>query len=241
MNESVFQIFITDAGEPISNLLERSTNTVKKFSIVNNNSYQLFGNEEIRNLINKNFDPIVSEVYEALIPYAYKSDLARYCILYTRGGWYFDVGIEINSQVIVNSEIETIFFRDIQKNSQSSWSIANGVLYTKPQNKLFLIAIEMIINNYKKNYYGLTPLCPTGPTLFGRAVAMHGLTENNIFGDLINLTPLHKIKNTAFVLPNGAIFAWGKKAEGGDLRELGALGVNNYNDLWRDRKIYIQK
>lgn len=238
MSESVSQIFITDFEESIPNLLEKPTKTIRQFSKLNNNLYELYGNNRIRKFIKENFNSIVLETYDALIPYAFKSDLARYCILYKNGGWYFDIGIEINSEFILNNDVQSIFFRDIQKNSLSSWSVASGIIYSKPQNNLFLTAIEMIIDNYQKKYYGITPLCPTGPTLFGKAVAMHNLAEDNIFGDLMHLTPQHRIKNTAFILPNGIILAWGKKAEGGDLRALGAVGVNNYNDLWHDRKIY---
>ena len=234
----VSQIFITDSDESVPGPLEISSNTVKEFSKINNYSYQLFEKQKIKKLIRENFDPIVTETFDALIPYAYKSDLGRYCILYIKGGWYFDMGIEINSYFSIDNSINSIFFRDIQKNSQSSWSVSNGMIYSKPQNELFLTAIKMVVDNYRNKNYGITPLCPTGPTLFGRAIAIHGLTEKNIFGDLMHLTPQHNIKNTAFVLPNGIIVAWGKKAEGGDLSALGVVGANNYNELWQERKIY---
>ena len=44
----------------------------------------------------------------------------------------------------------------------------------------------------KNNYYGLTPLCPTGPTLWGKAIASIGIDQNVIIGDFMELTPTIK-------------------------------------------------
>ena len=96
----------------------------------------------------------------------------------------------------------------------------------------------MIISNCRDGYYGVTPLCPTGPTLLGEALAAHRANPRHLFGDFLELTPTYPQKNRAFVLDDGAIFAWGKRAEGGDLTALGIRGGNNYNDLWTARKIY---
>jgi hypothetical protein len=61
-----------------------------------------------------------------------------------------------------------------------------------------------------------------------------------IFGDAIELTPNHVNKNKALVLPDGTIFALKKPAMGGDLSALGATGVNNYNELWYKKDLYVK-
>ncbi|NBT79925.1 MAG: hypothetical protein EBT04_16080 [Betaproteobacteria bacterium] len=67
---------------------------------------------------------------------------------------------------------------------------------------------------------------------------MNGADLDFTYGDYLELTPAHEQKNRAFVLPNGTIMAWSKPSGGGDLTGLGAKGVNNYNKLWAQRKIY---
>ena len=99
-------------------------------------------------------------------------------------------------------------------------------------------SIELIVENTKNNFYGLTPLCPTGPSLWGRAIASVGINKNTIIGDFIELTPSFQKKNKAMVLPDGTIFAFNKDAQGGDLESLGCKGVNNYNDFWFNKNIY---
>lgn len=47
--------------------------------------------QDCREFIKKNFDYDVLYSYDNLVPYAYKSDLWRYCILYIYGGIYVDV------------------------------------------------------------------------------------------------------------------------------------------------------
>jgi hypothetical protein len=54
----------------------------------------------------------------------------------------------------------------------------------------------------------------------------------------MELTPGHEEKNSAFVLPDGMILAWRKRAQGGDLSALGVSGSNNYNEAWKARQIY---
>ena len=98
--------------------------------------------------------------------------------------------------------------------------------------------IELIVENCRNRYYGINALCPTGPILFGRAIANCGENENYIFGDVRFLTPMCNITNKAFVLPSGEIFCMFKPSDGGDLTKLGGLGVNNYNNFYNEDKVY---
>jgi hypothetical protein len=101
-----------------------------------------------------------------------------------------------------------------------------------------LYAIEQVVDNVKNQYYGITPLSNTATPVLGQALAKHGEQARFIYGDFLQLTPTHQKQNTAFVLPDGTIFAWGKTAGGGDLSSLGAKGINNYNELWQQRALY---
>jgi mannosyltransferase OCH1-like enzyme len=237
MPEYLSQIYITDKPGALPPALQQASQSLK--NLFPEHCYLLFGLDDLRGLITKCFDAPVLRAFDGLAPYSYKSDLGRFCILYEFGGWYFDIAIAGHQPITVGADLDAIFFRDIQRYSGSSWSVQGAAIYAKPRNPIFLSAIQQVIENHKNNFYGITPLCPTGPTLLGQAIARHGTSPRIIFGDFLALTPLHANLNTAFVLPDGQILAWGKRAQGGDLTALGAVGSNNYNELWKNRAIYL--
>ena len=201
--------------------------------------YKLYGDAEVQEFLSAHFSRDVLIAYRKLVPYSYKSDFARFCILYEMGGWYVDVGLRLTgAKVVLADDVSLLTFRDINKYSGSSCSCSAGAIYASPRHPTTLQAIEMIVENVKSKYYGITPLCPTGPTLWGRAIAAVGFNGSCIFGDFLELTPTHSQKNKAMVLPDGTIFAFNKPSGGGDLASLGAKGSNNYNDIWRSRQVY---
>jgi hypothetical protein len=232
----ISQIFLSDAGNGLPPFLKLATGTVKTaFPKAN---HTIFSKRTLRQFIADNYDTDVLWAYDCLRPYSYKADLGRFCLLNTLGGWYMDIAVRVAKPVKIGPQISWLAFRDFQWFSLTSWACSSGVLYSKPKNPALVTAINLIVRNCREKYYGITPLCPTGPTLLGQALAMNGAREDYVYGDCLELTPAHKQKNRAFVLPDGTIMAWGKPSDGGDLTELGARGVNNYNQLWAQRKVY---
>ena len=233
---NVSQIFLSDSDAELSPFLKHATQTVQQ--AFPGADYQLYNKESLRCFIEENYKEEVLWAYDRLKPYSYKADLGRFCLLNKLGGWYLDIGVRMVNPVEVGERINFLAFRDIQRFSFTSWACATTVLYSKPDNSALQAAIEMIVANCKEQYYGITPLCPTGPTLLGKALASNGSQSDFVYGDYLELTPTHEQKNRAFVLPDGTIMAWSKPSGGGDLTGLGAKGVNNYNELWAQRKIY---
>lgn len=233
---NVSQIFLSDSDAELSPFLKHATGTVQ--GAFPNADYQLYDKETLRNFISENYGESVVSAYDCLNPYSYKADLGRFCLLNKLGGWYLDIGVRMVNPVEVGERIDFLAFRDIQRFSFTSWACATTVLYSKPDNTALQFAIEMIINNCKNKYYGITPLCPTGPSLLGAALAANGGETNFVYGDYLELTPAYEQKNRAFVLPDGTIMAWSKPSGGGDLTGIGAKGVNNYNELWAAKQIY---
>lgn len=233
----ISQIFLSDDKDAeLSLFLKLTTGTVQAaFPEAN---HTIYTNEALRQFIVDNYDSAVVWAYDSLIPYSYKADLGRFCLLNKLGGWYFDIAVRVANPVDLGERIEFLAFRDIQRFSYTTWACATTVLYSKSNNIALQTAIEMIVDNCREQYYGITPLCPTGPTLLGAALAANGGNANNVFGDYLELTPTYEQKNRAFVLPNGTIMAWSKPSAGGDLTQLGAKGTNNYNELWAARNVY---
>ena len=235
---NVSQIFLSDSDAELSPFLKHATSTVQ--GAFPNADYQLYNKETLRNFISENYGESVVSAYDCLKPYSYKADLGRFCLLNKLGGWYLDIGVRVVNPVEVGERIDFLAFRDIQRFSFTSWACATTVLYSKPDNTALQFAIEMIVNNCKNKYYGITPLCPTGPSLLGAALAANGGETNFVYGDYLELTPTHEQKNRAFVLPDGTIMAWSKPSGGGDLTGIGAKGVNNYNELWAAKQVYAK-
>jgi len=233
----ISQIFLsTDPTEQLSPFLKHATSTID--ACFPEAEHVIYNSDSLRAFIADNYEEEVLWAYDCLAPFSYKADLGRFCLLNKLGGWYFDIGVRAFNAVDLSDRIEFLAFRDIQRFSFTSWACATTVLYSKPNNAALKDAIEMIVANCIEQYYGITPLCPTGPTLLGKALALNGSQENFIYGDYLELTPTYGQKNRAFVLPDGTIMAWSKPAGGGDLTGLGAKGVNNYNELWAARKVY---
>ena len=234
--KNIIQIFISGEENDIS--LSLLNNSQRLINLYPNYTYKLFDNNAIIKFLIENFDSEILKTYESLIPFSYKSDFARYCILYKLGGWYFDIGLNVNKKILINENTNLVIFRDLNLYTKTSWACAGGIIFAKQGNKILKKAIQLVVENTKNNFYGLTPLCPTGPSLFGKAIAIEGIDKNVIIGDFMELTPQHNKKNKAMVLSDGTIVAFNKEAKGGDLKALGCKGTNNYNDYWNERNIY---
>jgi hypothetical protein len=232
----ISQIYLSDTSNELSPFLQHATETIKDgFPSAN---HTIYNKETLRDFIKENYDKKTLWAYDCLRPYSYKADLGRFCLLNKLGGWYFDIAVRLFNPVEVGPRIKWLGFRDIQRFSFTSWAHATTVFYSQPDNAVLQTAISLIISNCEKQYYGVTPLCPTGPTLLGQAMAIHGGQPDFVFGDYLELTPTHEKKNRGFILPDGTIMAWSKPCGGGDLTGVGGKGVNNYNELWASRRVY---
>ena len=241
----VSQIFISDKDEKLPKFLQISTKSVKSKFI--NCDHTIYTNKSLRYFIKENYSSKVLWAYDSLNPYSYKSDLGRFCLLYKLGGWYFDIGTTCIATFIVNRKIDMICFRDEQRHSLTSWAVNGAVIYSKPSNIILKKAIDAIVNNCREKWYGRTPLCPTGPSLFGEQIAKENRGKNLIIGDLIrpmvpftrkNFPFLKRLIRAKYILPNGKALALVKPASGGNLRSLGVKGSNNYNNFWKAGNVY---
>jgi mannosyltransferase OCH1-like enzyme len=238
----VTQIYLTDDGQAPEGLLKSFSQSVRK--AFPNAPYVLYKNKEADAFLEEHFDHRIISAYKKLVPYAYKSDLLRQCILLIKGGWYVDIGMYCPLPIPkLDDRIELIAFREEPRlMPSSSWSVANGLIYAKPNHPAIQRTIENIVDNCEANYYGYTPLCPTGPMIWGRSLCEEGIKPTTYYGDFIDLTPLHETRNRSMVLPNGRILALYKPKQSRDVRQtlssLGGKGTNNFADLWQQRRIY---
>ena len=168
MEKHISQIYLSDATNELPNFLTSCTRSIA--DNFKDYRHKVYINEELRLFIKSNYDNEVLWAYDTLKPYSYKSDLGRFCLLYKMGGWYFDIAIKCLENTKIDPATDMLCFRDEQRHSNTSWAVAGGIIWSRPSNNILSKAIEMIVLNCKERWYGRTPLCPTGPALFGEAI-----------------------------------------------------------------------
>jgi mannosyltransferase OCH1-like enzyme len=209
--------------------------------------HRLFVEQDVIDLLRKKFPPAVLNAYSTLQPFAYRADLARYCILYEFGGIYADLAYFIVDAIPI-SEGWPVFFRG--NLVSAPWDTSNGLIFAPPRHKALKRAIEMVCINVKRRYYGLNGLCPTGPALLGKAVASTCEAEEVLSGEA-KLLLRENVEKLApkLSLPEGerihcqvlnrrliAVKRKGLQSQG--LAELGITTGNLYLQYWANKEVY---
>lgn len=239
--KNIFQIYLTDDDSlPIPTELMNCISSVNSFR--GDNDHYLIRGEQLRDLLRDNFNEEVVWAYDKLIPYSFRADLGKFCLIYLFGGWYFDISIKPAMTIFSEIKEDFLVFKDAPLAGHSTWGVAAAVYYAKKGENFLLKCIEQIVDNCKQDYYGNDCLDVTGPGLFGKSICTNGKIEHGAIGVFTPLTPMFSFKNFAFILPSGQIFAWGKSTAGTtnqfSLDSLGSIGTNSYSHLWNQRKIY---
>ena len=189
-------------------------------------TYRLFDDIECYNFIKNNFDKVILDAFDKLIPGAYKADLWRYCVLYKLGGIYLDIKYKpVNDFKFINLAEKEHWVLDCDKKG-----IYNALMVCKPANNILLQAINQIVENVKNNYYGESSLHPTGPLLLARY-----FNEN----EKKNFDMKHNIFENA----NNRLIYFNKyiilKTYVGYIEEHdNNKKVNHYSSLWGEKRIY---
>lgn len=203
-----------------------------------NMPHELYNLESGRYIISANFDRDVVMAFDHLVPLAYKADLLRYCLLYVFGGVYADLGMHFFLPVKFFNMTQNIFvFRD--GFGRAPWIVSNSLILAKPKLSVFEACITAIVRHVKDGYYGLTPLCPTGPNLFGRELSRTTSLEELACGETvrINRSSTHSF---AYLDASGDVIAVNVK-RGAGLRAVGGRYHEDYNKLYAKRQIYAFK
>lgn len=203
-------------------------------------NHVVYDDEQIREVISNHFEKAVLDAYETLVPFAYKADLARYCILYLHGGVYSDISHLHINPIEVSENTNMVFFRDIGL-IHPIWSVSNGVIYAQPRQELFYRLITQIVEHVRLRYYGQNPLDPTGPYLLGKMLTQSGEMDDIVFGDsaafLVGGDPSASKKHIAKFMPDGELIAYRNKRLDSGIDEF-VEGGNSYAGLWSERQIY---
>ena len=208
-------------------------------------AHTLWTGAMLRELIAFHFGGEVVRAFDSLKPYAYKCDLARYCLLHTQGGLYSDLGIEHHAPWRIPTSANIAGFKEVCLEREARFDVGNSILWAKPHCVTLERAIDRVVENCRNRFIGLSKLDPTGPGLLGWAWAST-YAEQWASSNRDHYLGLAEIRRTPAgttidYLPTATTrqpVARRPPRSGGDNRHLILGGTNNYADLWQARDIY---
>jgi mannosyltransferase OCH1-like enzyme len=216
--------------------------------------YHLYSGEELEKIIKNNFDSDIYISYKKLKPYACKADLARLCLLYLYGGLYIDLNLYFINTIPNLDKLKFFAFRDLPSSSNNGWSVQNGIMYSLPKTKIIKNTIDIIVNNCKNEYYGVSSNDVTATKVLGMGI-MKSYPDHNIattgqfeyfsinsFNDKMK----EYIKSfgyddylMGFIMDKkDKLISIRKPAGKGDISSLGFKGTNNYVEMWKNKDVY---
>lgn len=233
----LFQIMITDGAHSPATTDAFARNVDSFRSTYPRAEYRRYGNEELVAFLADNYPEPVLQAYCALTPYAFKADLARYCLLHTYGGLYSDLSYLHLRPIEIDSRCDMVVFRDIA--GHPSWAASNAVIYAEAGSPVLERAIARVVEHYNGRFYGHSSLEATGPYMFGRVLAEASDWTKIAFGDSqrLNVDRTGRV-NIVKVMPTGEVVAIRNKTSEGEFSDLVPSGGNNYNSLWGERRIW---
>lgn len=231
----VHQIWITDKSEPLSDYISKKNSDLRKMYY--DHEFVLYDHKSLIRLIKDNFDKEVLFAYAKCNPYAFKADLARYCILYLYGGYYFDISICPNFRYEHTDESFILEGESVEIDGTIHKVLDNGIMYFQnPFNNFLKSAIEKSVENILNSNYGKHPLDITGPMMLYR------LDHSNIKKypcSIINDKKVICIDEKAwFEYHNGFSALPTIKNENSNITLFGTKGTNSYSQMWFEKNVF---
>ncbi len=198
--------------------------------------HRLYNNESLRDFIANSFDREVLAAYDELVPFAFKADLGRYCLLYESGGLYADLSVFFYDSIFSAGALNKLhIFREAS--SGAPWSVSVSIIAAPPRMAVFENCIRKICEHAREKYYGDDALSPTGPHLFGAQVARSTELKDICAGEVLRLPSKRGVHNYAYVSRNGEFVATNYK-KGSGIGTLGAKINQSYARLFALNQIY---
>ena len=197
--------------------------------------YYLYSDEKSREFISANYSQEVLSAFDTLKPGAYKSDLWRYCILYKTGGVYLDIKyFSVSPLLDIVRVTPIVYVKENDISCEGTYNkIYNGFMVSPPNNVIFKMCIDEIVNNCKLKLYKGGPLHVTGPCLFGKLVYEH---NGNEYVNVINIQ-LDIVSDDIFrIVHNNVEFLKSYKEYRYEQKKYQKL--ERYTKMWNDKNIY---
>ena len=181
-------------------------------------------------------DQIYYETFKSLLPYSYKCDFFRFCIVYKEGGYYSDWKQKciVPLDEINDNNYDWISCLDTGNGYAKYYHcMGTGFFGCIPKHPVLKTAIDKIIENVHRKFYGSSCLDPTGPFLFGNA-----FLQNKNEMKHYRLGNFDWDNYFSFQKNDKVIKAVEHKCEG-VAKDQNWKNGNNYADMWAERRVYL--
>ena len=102
---------------------------------------EIHGDQSCEDFLYEYFGPNAMQLFREIKLGAHKADFWRYCILYVKGGYYFDIKTDFKKHIsdIFNNQGKNSWFTVISKREEE---IYNGIIATPPKNPILWNALQ---------------------------------------------------------------------------------------------------
>ena len=239
MSNRVHQVVFSDQGVvSLQDYAKKAARSVQQ--VFADYDYRCWYLQDATDFIRANFPDRVLAAFETLVPFAYKADLFKYCLLKVLGGWYVDIGVTMLKDPLAprhsNSDTQFVFFRATGP-WDPLWACSVALIYAQPGHAVFDTAIASVVAHCEQRFYGANPLMPAMVPL-GSAIAEHQIHENAKIGNVVDVRK--RKYRRGYQLKPGELVARRKppRAKAGDVASIGISGANNHVELWHQRQVY---
>jgi mannosyltransferase OCH1-like enzyme len=127
--------------------------------------YYFYNNDDVDRYV-RTYYPQYFDLFNKIIPGAYKADLFRYLVLYREGGVYLDCKSStiVPLREFIPKDVGFVTFLD-----RPVGTLQISFLASVPFHPVLKRCIEIAFHNIKNKLYGDSPLDITGPKVCGRA------------------------------------------------------------------------
>lgn len=205
--------------------------------------HALWSGEEVRALIDREFDRDVLWAFDLLKPYAYKSDLGRLCVLFAQGGLYSDIMLRHERAWDIPARYGFGIFNQAWRWRKTVSTVSNSLIWSQPRRPELAMTIERIVAHCRRRYYGDDPVDVTGPRVLGNACAAAAADRWRMMLPDDQYRGVHEAPSLEVDLPfvaredDRTVVAVRPRREAGDWRGTG-LATNDYQAMWRDADVY---
>jgi len=231
----IHKIFINSEMKeiPISDDISNAMNSW----VTLNPGYKLklwYGND-CRKFLIDNYDNSYVECFDNIIPYAYKTDFMRYCILYKEGGWYSDWQQRLLVPLGSLKKYSWVSCWDTTGDENIKYKcMQNGFFGCYKNNKILKECILTIIKNCKDKNYGINPWFPTGPCLLGESFRKVNPEPSTV---KLGYTVNDKDDGPCFIIDSKKMIV-NKCCLDVNKPATVFKNGNNYIELWNSKQIY---
>jgi mannosyltransferase OCH1-like enzyme len=232
----IHKIYIIENNDVIPSNIQNAINTWKDL----NPGYTLkiWYHNDCLNYLKKYFTEAHVNCFNGFIPYAYKADFFRYCVIYNEGGWYTDIQqvLLVPLNVINDKNYEWVScYDETGTENKVKRCMQNSFFGATKGNILLKKTIDLCIENYNTNNYTSSPWEITGPCLLGNIFKTINVNNKNI-GFTFN-----DPKDGPCFNINGKKVIINKCCSSKNVPGTSFKNGNNYLTLWKNKKIFNHK